>query len=194
MKNNTLNFIKNYINLLYVTLLNVEKKYILSSIDLIEKKIKKNKNIYVCGNGGASSISNHLLCDFNKGIKYSSNKKTLKPKVMSFSSNNDLLTAISNDFSFDRIFSDQIENFAKRGDLLILFSCSGMSKNIIKAAECGRKNNLDIISIVGFKNSIKLKNFSNIFINLQVDNYGIAEDIFQSIVHIISQAIRVKYS
>ena len=41
----------------------------------IEKKIKLKKNIFVCGNGGSASVSNHFLCDFNKGIKLSSNKK-----------------------------------------------------------------------------------------------------------------------
>ena len=49
--------------------------------NLLFEKIKKNKKIFVCGNGGSASIANHFLCDFNKGIKLSSNKK-LKPKII----------------------------------------------------------------------------------------------------------------
>jgi len=192
MKVDNYNFINGYINNLYKTIKNIDQKKLVKCKNLIFKKIKSNKNIYVCGNGGASSISNHLLCDFNKGIKHSSKKNNLKPKVISFSSNTDLLTAISNDISYDKIFSDQLENFAKKSDLLILFSCSGTSKNIIKAAQFAQKKGVDIVSFTGFKNSLKLKKLSKIFINLDINNYGIAEDVFQSMMHIISQIIRVE--
>ena len=121
MKVNNFNFINQYINNLQKTLKSVDQVKLIKGKDLILKKIKEKRNIYICGNGGSSSISNHLLCDFNKGIKYSSKRKILKPRVISFSSNSDLITAIGNDVSYDKIFSEQIENFAQKGDLLMLF-------------------------------------------------------------------------
>ena len=102
------------------------------------------------------------------------------------------MTAIGNDVSYDKIFSEQIENFAKKGDLLMLFSCSGTSKNIIKAAQLAQKKDVDIISFTGFKKSFKLKKFSKIFINLDINNYGVSEDAFQSMMHIIAQIIRIE--
>ncbi len=192
MKVNNFNFINEYINKLQKTLKSVDQVKLIKCKDLILKKIKENRNIYICGNGGSSSISNHLLCDFNKGIKHSSKRRILKPKVISFSSNSDLMTAIGNDVSYDKIFSEQIENFAKKGDLLMLFSCSGTSKNIIKAAQLAQKKDVDIISFTGFKKSFKLKKFSKIFINLDINNYGVSEDAFQSMMHIIAQIIRIE--
>ena len=149
---------------------------------LILKKIIQGKQIFTCGNGGAASASNHFLCDFNKGIKFSSKKK-LKPKVISLSSNIENILAISNDLNFDEIFSYQLDNYCKPGDLLITFSCSGKSKNILNAIYYAKNKKLDTISFTGFA-SKKIQKITDINFNVNVKNYGVSEDIFQSILHI----------
>ena len=93
MKLNNKFFINDYINSLNKTISQIDKEKIIECKKIIFKKIKTNNNIYVCGNGGSSSVSNHLLCDFNKSIKESSTKKKLKPKVISFSSNTDFIAS-----------------------------------------------------------------------------------------------------
>ena len=157
----------------------------------LEKSIISKKKIFVCGNGGSASIANHLLCDFNKGIKYSSSKKII-PEVISLSSSVELITAISNDIKFEEIFSFQLENYAKKNDILIIISSSGKSKNIINAINYAKKNNLKIISFIGFKDNKYVRKLSTYYVNLNTKNYGITEDIFQSIMHMISQYIRLK--
>ena len=159
----------------------------------IEKKIKLKKNIFVCGNGGSASVSNHFLCDFNKGIKLSSNKK-LFPKVISLVNSIDLITAISNDLSYSEIFSSQLENYGVSGDTLIVISCSGSSENIIKAIKFAKKRKLDIISLIGFGSNKFIKKSSEHYLNLKTKNYGLTEDIFQAMMHMISQYLRKKYS
>ena len=72
----------------------------------LEKSIKAKKRIFVCGNGGSASVANHFLCDFNKGIKQSSGKKLI-PKVVSLNNSIELITAISNDINFNKIFEHQ---------------------------------------------------------------------------------------
>ena len=137
---------------------------------------------------GSSSESNHFLCDFQKGLLID---KKLKLKTYSLTSNTDLITAISNDLSYDDIFSLQLESLASKNDLLVLFSVSGTSKNIIKACKFAKKKKLKIISFVGFSNSL-LKRYSDICLELNNYNFGISEDIFQSLMHIISQYLRQK--
>jgi len=165
-----------------------------NSIDLnllhkIEKiiyyKILSKKNIYICGNGGSASVANHFLCDFNKGIKISSNYK-LKPKIISLSNNLELILAISNDISFDKIFTHQLENYCSKGDLVITLSCSGNSLNFCK------KNKILTISFTGFATK-QIQKKSNINFNINVKNYGISEDFFQIIMHMLSQSIRMKF-
>lgn len=186
-------FFLNYVN----NLSNILKKEHFNELEKItihlEKVIKNNKYIFVCGNGGSASIANHFLCDFNKGIKISS-KKNLLPKVVSLTNSIELLTAISNDLGYDQIFEQQLENFSKKGDTLVVISCSGKSKNILKAIKFAIKRKLDIISLVGFNKNRFIKQSSKYYINLNTKNYGITEDLFQSIMHMISQYLRHKNS
>ena len=156
---------------------------------IIEKKIKNNNKIFVAGNGGSAAVANHFLCDFNKGIKHSS-KKRLKPKIISLSNSLELITAISNDLDFSEIFSFQLENYASKNDLLITFSCSGTSKNILKVINFAKKNKIKIISFTGFGKIPKQASYG---INLNCKNYGITEDIFSYFMHTISQFIRSKF-
>lgn len=156
--------------------------------NLILTKIKKNRNIFFCGNGGSSSISNHFLCDFQKGLLLDAN---LRSKFYSLSANTDLSLAIANDISFDQIFKLPLECIASKNDLLIIFSVSGSSKNLIEAAKYAKKNNIDIVSLTGFE-SPPLKKISDINLDICSDNYGVSEDAFSIIMHVISQYIRQK--
>ena len=131
------------------------------------------------------------MCDFNKGIKTTSKKK-LKPKIISLTNSVEIITAISNDENYENIFVNQIENYAEKNDLIITFSCSGKSKNIIKLLNYARKNKIRIIKFVGFSKKSNL-NKNDITYSLNLNNYGVSEDIFQAITHMISQYIRSRF-
>lgn len=184
-------FIKNY----FLNYSDIIKKLDYSELEKIivflEKKIKKNNTIFVAGNGGSAAIANHFLCDFNKGIKISS-KNILKPKIISLTNSNDVMTAIANDINYEKIFSFQMENYYKKGDCIICFSCSGNSKNIINAIKFSKSIGVKSILFQGF-GSLNKKINPDYYMNLKYKNYGITEDIFQSIMHVISQYIRSKF-
>ena len=107
--------------------------------NLILNHYLSNKNIFVCGNGGSASISNHFICDHLKGTSSNTN---LLPKIFSLSSNLEIITAIANDIKYDEIFSFQLSRLARQGDCLITISSSGNSENIIKAIKWAKKINL----------------------------------------------------
>jgi phosphoheptose isomerase len=185
-------YFKKYFNQLYQTgkYINFTELYKISS--QLEKNIKNNQHIFVAGNGGSAAIANHLLCDFNKGIKISSKYK-LKPKIISLSNSIELITAISNDINYKKIFSFQLENYYKKGDSLICFSSSGQSENIVDVLNFAKSKKMKTVLFQGFGNINKKIN-PDFYINLNCKNYGITEDIFQSFMHTISQFIRSKYS
>ena len=138
-------------------------------------------------------MANHFLCDFNKGIKKSSNKKIL-PKVLSLSNSIEMITALANDESYEKVFVEQLMNYSNSGDCFIVLSCSGKSKNILNIMKYAKEKQLVVISLTGFNESHMIKKLSNINLNIGIKNYGICEDIFQSIMHMISQSIRVNFS
>jgi len=157
---------------------------------VIELAIKRNKNIFTCGNGGSASVSNHFLCDFNKGIKIDSKKK-FKPKVFSLTNSIEMMSAISNDLNYEKVFSFQLENYSNKNDILICFSCSGSSKNILEVVKFAKRKKLKTIGFLGFAN-IKNEKLFDYSININFKNYGVTEDIFQILMHSISQFIRKK--
>tara|TARA_B100001057_G_scaffold450474_1_gene492591 strand:+ start:260 stop:847 length:588 start_codon:yes stop_codon:yes gene_type:complete len=186
-----MNNINNYINNLKIGIEKLNLLKLKKIEDIIFKKIKEDKKIFICGNGGSASIANHFLCDFNKGIKLSSKNK-LKPKIVSLSSNIESILAIANDISFNKIFSFQLDNYYTKGDIVILLSCSGSSPNILDTLEYCKKRKIFTISLTGFaKKNIQKK--ANLNINFEIYNYGISEDLFQIIMHMLSQSIRLKF-
>ena len=179
-------FYNQYINEKHDLLKEVDFKELNKIINLITKTIKKNNIIYSCGNGGSSSLADHLTCDF---IKQTNNKTNLNLKSISLASNFSLISAISNDIRFDEIFSFQVEKLCKKDDLLICFSVSGNSKNLLKAVKAAKKKKVKTISFTGF-NGGKLSNFTDYNINFPMANYGIVEDCHTTMMHFLSQFLR----
>jgi len=180
-------YYNNYIKIKDQLLKKINKKKLKYIIKEILVAIKKQKNIFSCGNGGSASTAEHLSCDFSKQACTDTN---LNIKVFSLNSNVSLMTAIANDISYDDIFSFQLDRFGKSSDILLLFSVSGSSKNILKCAKVARRKKIKIISFTGF-NGGKIKRLSKYNINFPSNNFGIVEDCHLSLMHYISQYIRI---
>ena len=179
-------YFADYIKIKDLLLKKVDQKILLKIIQMISSTIKKKRYFFSCGNGGSATTAEHLTCDFSKGSCTNTN---LNIKVSSLNSNVALMTAIANDISYDDVFSYQLNRFGKANDILLAFSVSGTSKNIIKCAKIAKKKKIKIISFTGF-NGGNLKKLSDYNINFSSNNFGIVEDCHLSIVHIISQYIR----
>ena len=179
-------YYKNYVSIKNKLLNKINKNELINIIEEILTAVKKQKNIFSCGNGGSASTAEHLSCDFSKGSCTDTN---LNIKVFSLNSNVSLMTAIANDISYDDIFSYQLARFGKPNDILLLFSVSGSSKNILKCAKEAKRKKIKIISFTGF-NGGKIKKLSKYNTNFATNNFGIVEDCHLSIMHFISQYIR----
>ena len=134
-------FFNSYSETLKKKLNEIEISNLYSAVKIIEKTIIKKNFIYICGNGGSAAIANHYICDFFKQLsKYTK----LKAKIKSLNSDNYLISAISNDISYDQIFKIQAERYMEKNDLLILISSSGNSKNIVEVLKYCKKKKLKL--------------------------------------------------
>jgi len=118
---------------------------ILDVTELIKKALKMNKKIMLCGNGGSAADAQHLAAEFVN--KFHIHRKALH--AIALTTDTSIITAISNDSSFDYIFSRQIEAIGNEGDVLIVISTSGNSKNIKIASEIALKKNIITIGFLG---------------------------------------------
>jgi len=95
---------------------------------LLAEAYGDDRAVFVCGNGGSTAIANHMVCDHAKLIATGT---PLKPRVISLSHANEMITAIGNDIGYDQIFSYQLDLMARQDDILVTISGSGASPNVV---------------------------------------------------------------
>jgi D-sedoheptulose 7-phosphate isomerase len=165
----------------------VDRDKLAKAGQILASTYKTGKTLYVCGNGGSAAISNHLACDHGKLVATDTN---LLPRIQSLATNIEVITAIANDISYDEVFIHQLKLVADRGDVLMTVSSSGDSENVVRAAEWAREFGLDVISMTGFFGG-RTSKLANINLHVEGDNYGIIEDIHQSLMHLLGQFMRL---
>ncbi|MCZ6608167.1 MAG: SIS domain-containing protein [Alphaproteobacteria bacterium] len=164
----------------------VDGKKLEAAFKILDAAYGRGAQLYVCGNGGSASISNHLVCDHSKSGQTDTD---IKPKVISLSTNIEIITAIANDISYGDIFVYQLQTLAKEGDVLMTISSSGDSENVVRAAEWAKDQGLDVIALTGFDGGRTAK-LATVNLHVAGDNYGIIEDTHQGLMHILAQFIR----
>jgi D-sedoheptulose 7-phosphate isomerase len=118
-----------------------------SAIDLIKEKYDAGKKIFTCGNGGSAHTASHYITDWNKMIYLATGRKF---RGISLCDNIGVITAFSNDISYEEVFCGQLKTLMDEGDLVIGISGSGNSANVINAIEYANKNGGDTLAIVGY--------------------------------------------
>ena len=154
---------------------------------------KKNSTLFVFGNGGgaatAMTMANDLGFDIQKKTQL---KRTFK--IISLNDNSSVVTAIANDVGYEEIFLNQLKIHFKKNDKVLIFSASGNSENLIRAAKWVRKKGGKVISILGF-NGGRLKKISNCYLHIKTEKgeYGPVEDLQLMVNHILAHWFQIKF-
>jgi D-sedoheptulose 7-phosphate isomerase len=149
----------------------------------ISEAAAAGKRVYSIGNGGSAAIADHLCCDLTKGTDTPGHPVV---DAVSLTSNVALYSAIANDFGFTSVFSRQLRMLGRQGDVLIAISSSGESANILEAVDEARKVGMTTIGLTGFTGG-QLKEYVDLSIHVDVNNYGIVEDAHQLVMHVMAQ-------
>jgi len=148
------------------------------------------KQIFLVGNGGSTSIVEHFYCDliYTVSQNISDVDDHWAPILRILTGPSSLTFALSNDVSFDSIFSWQIDKYFNVGDCLLAVSSSGNSENILAAAKVAKVKGGMVIGLCGFTQPA-LRDLSDLFVHIPSSNYGIVEDIHSIVLHSIVQEI-----
>ncbi len=166
----------------------VDRGRVAAAVALLDKAYARRATLFVCGNGGSASISNHLACDHGKLI---STDTDLLPRIQSLAANVEVITAIANDISYADVFTHQLRLNGSRGDVVMTVSSSGDSDNVVRAAQWGLDNGCEVIALTGF-NGGRTAKLATVNLHVTADNYGVIEDVHQSLMHLMAQFIRQK--
>jgi D-sedoheptulose 7-phosphate isomerase len=112
---------------------------------IIVETLKSDKKVLICGNGGSASDAQHLAAELIG--RFEKERRALP--AISLSTDTSILTALSNDYGYDKVFSRQVEGLSAAGDLLIGISTSGNSKNVILAMKSAKDKGVKSIGLLG---------------------------------------------
>ena len=125
----------------------------------IFKTLTNGNKLLFCGNGGSAAESQHMAAEYCATLNHHNPRKGFK--AMALTVDTSFITAWSNDFGFDGIFARQIETLGEENDLLICYSTSGSSKNIIEAALEAKRKKMTVLSFTGNSENNKLAEISS---------------------------------
>ena len=161
---------------------NIEK-----SIQAIVKCLKKGNKVVLFGNGGSAADAQHIAAEFIGRFKI--NRKSLP--AIALSNNSSTITAISNDFSFDSVFSRQCESLISKGDVVIGISTSGNSLNVKKGINTSKKNGAITIGLLGNKGG-SIKKCVDIPLIVDATETSHIQEVHRIIYHVICEIVENK--
>lgn len=154
--------------------------------NILKNARDSGNHVFVMGNGGSASTASHFVADLLKTSITNENKRF---KAISLSDNIPVLLAWSNDESYETVFSNQLENFVEKDDVVIGISGSGNSKNVLNAIQLANEKHATTIGLNG-KSGGKLSEIVKINLTIKSDDMLTIETIHLLICHLLTTMIR----
>lgn len=130
-------------------------------------------SIFFAGNGGSAATASHFTNDLVKGLSPGNPRRF---RAFSLVDQVPVITALANDYDYSVIFQEQLKNYARKGDLLVVISGSGNSPNIVKACEYAREHGIRTVGLTG-RDGGKLRELCDLTVIAPVDGMEEIEDI-----------------
>jgi D-sedoheptulose 7-phosphate isomerase len=147
---------------------------------------KEDKQVFLCGNGGSAANAMHIANDL---LFLRTKGKGQGIKVTALPANQAVLTCLANDIGYENIFSFQLKQLGRKGDVLIALSGSGNSPNVLKAIGTAKRRGISTSAILGFDGG-KCLSLVDIPIHFQIKDMQIAEDLQLIVGHMLMQGLR----
>jgi D-sedoheptulose 7-phosphate isomerase len=179
-------YARSYLQELEVSISKLPLEQVGDIVELLSEAYRRGRRIYVMGNGGSAATASHFVCDFAKGCNVKGKNKF---KVISLTDNVPMMTALGNDISYDDIFTGQLEPLLEKDDLVIAFTGSGNSKNILKAVEYANSVGAITVALTGFRGG-KVKGLAQHCLVVPSENMERIEDLHLVIEHLIHLYLR----
>lgn len=152
--------------------------------ELVRDTVLHGGVLYTVGNGGSATDAQHLAEELI--ARYRSNRRALP--AIALTADSSVLTCIGNDFGFESVFSRQIEALVRPGDLLLVFSTSGNSPNIVAALRAAREQGGKTIALLG-KNGGACRGLADLELIVPSENTARIQEAHLQILHYICEVV-----
>ena len=157
---------------------------ILAATQMVRETIASGGTLFFAGNGGSAADAQHIATEYV--VRYQRTRRALR--AIALTTDTSLLTAAGNDFSFDEIFSRQVEALGRAGDLLVLHTTSGNSPNCLKAVEAAKKLGMKTLVLTA-KDGGKIRAMADLCLVVPTNRTDRAQEIHLAIQHGICDVV-----
>jgi D-sedoheptulose 7-phosphate isomerase len=148
--------------------------------ETIAKALAAGGAVFTCGNGGSAADAQHIAAELVGRFR----RKTRGYKASALTTNSSVVTSLANDFSFDEIFSRQLESRGSAGDVLLALSTSGASPNVIRAVEAARNLRMHAFAFSG-KGGGRLAEAAELAVVVPHDDFARIQEMHMALGHIL---------
>lgn len=158
-------------------------------IDVVGDRLLSGGTLLVCGNGGSAADAQHLAAELVCRVR--TDRRALP--AVALTTDSSTLTAIANDYGFERVFARQVEALARPGDLLLAISTSGNSANVIEAARVARERDCTVIAMTG-RGGGALAPLAHHLLAVPDDVVSRIQEVHAVCIHVLAEAVEARVS
>ena len=155
--------------------------------DLIGECFRTGNKLLMCGNGGSAADASHFATELV--VRFTKDRRALP--AICLASDSGILTAAGNDYGFDKIFGRQVAAFGQAGDVLICFTTSGNSKNVLRALEEAKARKLKTIAFLGRDGGSTI-GMADIDLLVKDDSTARIQEAHQLLIHVLCEIIEAR--
>jgi D-sedoheptulose 7-phosphate isomerase len=172
-------FADGYLRYLSQVFKRIDREAVAAFIDALERARADGATVFFCGNGGSAATASHFQNDLTRW-------RTDPMRVVSLTDNVAVITALGNDYGYDRIFVMQLEPLLAEGDIVVAISASGNSPNVVQAIEFANERKAVTIALTGFDGG-RLGELCEIHVHVPSarGEYGPVEDAHMVLDHLV---------
>ncbi len=154
----------------------------------IEKVIRQDGRVYICGNGGSAADAQHIAAELVG--RFERERRPLP--AIALTTDTSVITSVANDFGYENVFVKQVEALVRAGDILWVISTSGTSPNVVAAAELAKKKGALVLAFTGNSDS-KLEQVADICFCANSESTARSQEIHQVAYHIICDLVEQSF-
>jgi D-sedoheptulose 7-phosphate isomerase len=155
-----------------------------AAVALVRETLAAGGTLFFCGNGGSAADAQHIATEYV--VRYRRARRALR--AIALTTDTSLLTAAANDFSFDEVFSRQVEALGRKGDLLVVHTTSGNSPNCLRAVAAAKAQGLRTLALTA-RDGGRIRTMVDLCLVVPTDRTDRAQEIHLAIQHAICDAV-----
>ena len=157
---------------------------VLRVVDLLAAAFRHGRRVLVFGNGGSASDAQHFAAEFVGRFQ----KERRAVAAIALTTDTSILTAIGNDYAFDRVFARQIEGLGESGDVAIGITTSGGSKNVLKAFTVAKERGLTTVAVTG-RDGGDAGRIADVHLNVPDRSTARVQEVHRTLLHVICELV-----